>query len=238
MQRARVTAGMTLMEIMVTLAIVGLVMGGAVVGLRSLAKSDLRSTAGKLAGAIRYSYDRAISTGSFYRLHFRLDEGEQEYQLERSEARVFLKADKERAGRNGRGLDQDQEVARQIEEEERRSGLSKNLPKDLLPPPSPRKAVFEAFKDTALPKVKLTKIHILDVYTPRQEEPYVAGHAYLHFFPDGHTERAVIHLGTDREDEDGQYTLLVHGLTGRVEVKPGRVAPPRDFDSATEAVPK
>ena len=64
--------------------------------------------------------------------------------------------------------------------------------------------------------------------TPRRQRRAVhrAGHAYLHFFPDGHTERALIHLGTELGDDD-QYTLVVHGLTGRVEVRPAGCQPPR-----------
>jgi hypothetical protein len=38
--------------------------------------------------------------------------------------------------------------------------------------------------------------------------------AYLYFFPDGHTERAVLRM----QDGDAWYSLVVHPLTGRVEV--------------------
>src|SRR5579883_2860531 len=100
-------AGLSLIEIVISLAIVGTILGGATMGLRAVAKSELRGTAGRLAGAIRYSYDRAISTGSFYRLHLDLDS--QTYRLEHAEGRFVLTADKERAGRGGRGLDQDKE---------------------------------------------------------------------------------------------------------------------------------
>ena len=77
----------------------------------------------------------------------------------------------------------------------------------------------------------MTGAMILDVLTPRQSEPYRRGHAYLHFFPDGHTERALIHIGPDSDNppEDEQFSLLVHALTGRVEVLPGRAPTPRDF---------
>lgn len=227
----RAESGLSLVETMISLAIVGLIVGGATMGFRTLVKSDLRGTASRLAGAIRYSYDRAISTGSYYRLHFDLDE--QSYKLERSETRVLLSRDKERAGRDGRGLDQDQLAEEELREQERRAGTA-SLPPELTPPPSPRRPRFELFRDTALPEVKLRKVRILDIYTPRQPEPYTSGHAYLHFFPDGHTERAVIHLGTDPADDD-QYTLLVHGLTGRVEVRPGRVEAPAGFDTLDDA---
>lgn len=219
-------AGFSLIETLVVLGIIAIVSSGAVFGFRTLVKSELRGAAGKLAGAIRYSYDRAISTGAYYRLHFDLDQ--QTYRLERSESRVLLEAksdDKQRD--SSRGVDRDLED-RKAEEEESR-GQSSGLPKELLPPPSPRRPKFAEYKDSTLPKVKLGHIRILDLLTPRQREPFTSGHAYLHFFPDGHTERAVIHLGTESGDDD-QYTLQVHGLTGRVEIKAGREPPPADFE--------
>lgn len=215
-------SGFSLIEMLVVLAVLSLLTGGVVLGVRSLVKSELRSQSGKLAAAIRYSYDRAISTGAYFRLHFDLDQ--QTYRLERSEQRVLLETSEDSA-RNGRGRDKDKEDKKE-EDEERRDT---SLPPELLPPPSPRRPKFDEYKDTTLPSVRMSRVHVLDILTPRQPEPYRAGHAYLHFFPDGHTERAVIHLGTDPNDDD-QYTLVVHGLTGRVEVKSGRHAPPADFD--------
>lgn len=220
--RADRAKGFSLIEMLVVLAVVSMLAGGVVIGVRGLVNSELRAQSGKLAAAIRYSYDRAIATGSYFRLHFDLDQ--QTYRLEQSEARVLLDQ-REESGRNGRGRDKDKED-KQAEEDEKRDS---SLPPELLPPPSPRRPKFAEYKDTTLPSVRMSKVHVLDILTPRQSEPYRAGHAYLHFFPDGHTERAVIHLGTDANDDD-QYTLVVHGLTGRVEVKSGRHPPPADFE--------
>lgn len=224
--RSHSAAGYSLIEVLVAMAIIGLATGGVLFGLRSLLKTEMRGAATKLAAAIRYSYDRAITTGAFYRLHINLDE--QSYRLERSETRVLLSGTKETGNHRGRGEDRD--VLDRAEEAAENRSQPSGLPPELLPPPSPRRPKFAEYKDSALPRVKLGRVRILDIYTPRQPEPYSAGHAYLHFFPDGHTERAIIHLGTDPEDED-QYSLIVHGLTGRVEVRPGRVPPPPDFES-------
>lgn len=219
----RAEAGYSLVELMIALAVIGLISGGAVMGLRSLVRSELRSQSSKLAAAIRYSYDRALTTGAFYRLHFDLDK--QTYRLERSETRVLIDTKQTTLSR-GRGKDRD-ELDKEAAEEEKRA--LNGLPEELLPPQAPRRPKFAEYKDSTLPQVKLSRIKVLDVLLPREKDPYVSGHAYLHFFPDGHTERAVIHLGTDSQD-DVQYTLWVHGLTGRVEVLPGRQGPPPDFD--------
>lgn len=226
-------AGFSLVETLTVLAIVGMLLGGAMLGVRALVKSELRSTASRLAGAIRYSYDRAISTGSYFRLHFNLDD--QTYRLERSDTRVVLER-REDPTRNGRGRDRDEEAAKARQEEETEA-RNAGLPPELLPPPSPRRPKFAEYKDSTLPEVKLKRVRVLDLITPRQPEPYERGHAYLHFFPDGHTERAVIHLGADAADDD-QYSLIIHGLTGRVEVLPGRVLPPPDFEAGDSDTPR
>ncbi len=212
------------------MAIGGLLAGGAIVGFRSLVRSEIRSTATKLAAAIRYSYDRSISTGAYYRLHINFEDNS--YRLEKADARVLLNTT-ERASRNGRGEDRDVQDRRAAEEEQ--GGQASGVSPELLPPPSPRRPKFAAYVDSQLKPVRLSRARILDVLTPRQNEAYRAGHAYLHFFPDGHTERALIHIGPegDNPGDDEQFSLLVHALTGRVEVFPGRTAPPRDFALGT-----
>jgi general secretion pathway protein H len=100
----------------------------------------------------------------------------------------------------------------------------------LDPPPKPKRAKFQTFKDTTLPQVKLGHAQLFDVFTPRQREPYRKGRAYLYFFPDGHTERAIVRL----HDGDDFYSLVVHPLTGRVEVMSGKVDIPRDFGERDE----
>ncbi len=222
--------GYSLIEIMLVMAIGGLVAGGAILGFRSLVRSEIRSTATKLAAAIRYSYDRAISTGSYYRLHINFEDNS--YRLEKADARVLLNTS-ERASRNGRGEDRDVEDRRAQEEDQK--GQPSGVSGELLPPPSPRRPKFAAYVDSQLKPVRLSRARILDVLTPRQSEAYRTGHAYLHFFPDGHTERALIHIGpeSDNPADDDQFSLLVHALTGRVEVLPGRAATPRDFSLGT-----
>src|SRR6476660_2939227 len=101
----------------------------------------------------------------------------------------------------------------------------------LEPPPKPRRAKFQTFKDATLPVVTMKSTKLFDIYTARQREPYTSGKAYLYFFPDGHTERAVIRMN----DGDEFYSLIVHPLTGRVEVRPGKYEIPRDFDSMQDA---
>jgi general secretion pathway protein H len=221
-----------LIELLVGMAIMALIMGSAIYGVRALARSDLRGTSSKLAGAIRYCFDRSITTGGYFRIVLDLDNNK--YWAERSDERMYLVRGKEESPGKGKAFDQeaaDKKKAEEEAKEKERYENSNQLAASLQPPPKPRRAKFQTFKDAALPVVTMKSTKLFDMYTPRQREPYTTGKAYLYFFPDGHTERAVIRLN----DGDEFYSLVVHPLTGRVEVKPGKYDIPRDFDTQQDA---
>lgn len=237
---ARDQRGMTLIEIVIVVALLGLVSAGVTVSFRSVQRARTRESAMRLAAAIRYLYDRAIVGGGYYRLAIDLDGGS--YQAQRSDDRFYLNSDKERGPGRGKAFDQDAETKKldQADEDARRNTVG--LARELQPPPAPKRAHFQSFKDAMLPRVELKNAWVRDLYTPRQEEPYTSGRAFLYFFPDGRTERAVIHVVSgDRPgpDEDADpdadvYTLIVHPLTGRVEFEKGDLEVPRDFDTTDD----
>ena len=78
---------------MVVVALIALVVGSAVAGLRSMAKSDLRSSSSKMAGAIRYLFDRASTTGKIHRLV--LDMDKDRYWAEVSDDRFIMAGGRE-----------------------------------------------------------------------------------------------------------------------------------------------
>ena len=234
--RSTRASGFSLVEILVVVAIMGLLLGAATYGFKAIGRGDLRSSSSKLAGAIRYCFDRSITTGQYYRLVLDLDGNK--YWAERSDERMYLSREKESSPGKGKAFDQDaydkqrdEEDAKERESWGTANGANSAIAATLEPPPKPRRARFQAFKDAALPQVQLKKARLEDVYTPRQREPYSSGRAYLYFFPDGHTERAVVRLS----DGDSWYSLVLHGLSGRVEIKSGKYDIPRDFDSQGEA---
>ena len=211
---------------MVVIFIIGLMMGASVYGFRAVTKSELRSSATKLAGAIRYCFDRAVTTGSYYRIVIDLDGNK--YWAERSDDRFYLRAGKEDAPGKGQAFDVAAEEAKRDEEDKKLLELATSAggaTVNIDPPPRPARAKFQTFKDATLPQIKLNRAHLFDVFTPRQREPYAKGRAYLYFFPDGHTERAVLRLN----DGDAFYSLVVSPLTGRVEVRGEKVDIRTDF---------
>src|SRR5579885_2910198 len=117
--------GFTLIEVMVTLAIVSLFIGGVIASARSLAKSDLRSVSSQMASGIRYLFDRARSTGKYYRMVIDLDTGR--YWAEESDDRFYLVRTKERAVR-GRGPDEQEQQQQQQQQQKTQTAAGGLVP--------------------------------------------------------------------------------------------------------------
>ena len=191
---------MTLIEVMVVLVLVALMVGSAVAGIRSMAKSDLRASASKMAGAIRYLFDRASTTGKVHRLV--LDMDKERYWAEVSDDRFVMAGGRETEESRKKEADK---LAKEAEE-------------------AAKRARFGAFKEMAVKPVDLKGARIADLYTPRLADPLDVGKGYIYFFPLGMTEAAIVHL-TDLK-RDAVYSLVVHPLTGRVQIKNSYVEPP------------
>src|SRR5919106_1747877 len=64
--------GFTLLELIIVIALIGLLMGGAVMAIGAVTGSKAKAAATELAGTIRLLYDSAALTGRTCRLVFEL----------------------------------------------------------------------------------------------------------------------------------------------------------------------
>jgi general secretion pathway protein H len=238
--------GFTLIEIMVVLAIFGLLMGLGARGFRALAKSDLRASSAHLSGAIRYLFDRASTTGKIHRLVIDLNEGK--YWAEVSDDRFFIpheaesEADirrrEEKEATEDEELRREQEKKAKAEEAASSSGSFSSMPSSYDPSKldvgdfKPKRARFAAFKELALKPVDLKNCKIRSFYSSRLTEALTSGRAYLYFFPLGQTEAAIITLADDKDE--GVYSLVVHPITGQVKIHNEEVFPPRSRDQTDD----
>jgi general secretion pathway protein H len=232
------TGGFTLIEIMVVIAIVALMIGGAIKGLRSLRRTDLREATTHMSGAVRYLFDRASTTGKVHRLVIDIDSGK--YWAEISDDRFYVphEAESEQAlrAREDKEAEADEEERRRREERERSrtpSSSSFDMSKLEVADFRPKRARFAAFKEMALKPVQLKKAKLRSVYTPRVVDALTTGRAYLYFFPLGQTEPAIITVS----DMSGEslYSLVVHPITGRVKIYNQQVDPPSGRDQYDDA---
>jgi general secretion pathway protein H len=234
--------GFTLIEIIIVLAIVGLIASLGVGGLRRLAKSDLRGEATHLSGAMRFLFDRASTTGKTHRLVLDLEGGR--YWAEVTDDKFFVPRDTETPAETRK---REEEEAKEDEEKKAAqekasssaaadmfgSSSGSGLPMNSSYDPAkldigefkPKRARFAAFKEMALKPVTLKKkVIIRSVYTPRSTEPITSGRAYVYFFPLGQTEASIVSLSDP--DGDTIYSLVAHPITGRIRVYNQEVKPP------------
>ena len=244
--RRRTEAGFTLLEIMVVMAIIALMMGSAISGFRSIAKSDLRASTMHLSGAIRYLFDRASTTGKHHRLVLDLNDGR--YWAEVSDDKFYTpneaESEYDRRKREEKEEKQDIDDKRKAEEAQRRNtdtigGMNYDPSKMEVGDYRPKRVRFAAFKEMALKPVTIkNNTKLVDVYTPRVTEPITSGRAYIYFFPMGQTEPAIIHMS----DKSGQafYSIVVHPVTGRVRLYNEYIQPPindRTDDEGNRVLP-
>ncbi|MFO0618060.1 MAG: prepilin-type cleavage/methylation domain-containing protein [Polyangiaceae bacterium] len=215
---------MTLIETLVTLAIIALISGVAVLGLGARTGAKLKSSAAQLTGSIRIAYAHSISTSKSVRLVF--DFGAHKTTLEEAPQRHLIKHE----------LSGGATAASELE------AAALEASQTIANGPVAPRAQFEGAKAFGIPKDGRdleSGINFWRVYTTHDPEPVSEGRAYLYFFPNGQTESASIQLrisNSDEAEESNYLTVVVSPLTGRTEVKRGRVeiTPPRDDREASE----
>jgi len=219
--------GFTLLELLIVIVLLGLVMTVAVRGMRALAKSDMRTSAVKMAGAIRYLFDRASTTGRIHRLV--IDFEQHKYWAEVSDDRYYMPRDRET------DLSREADVEAQVKEAEEAKkkdeeaqtaaqtqayDISRYQPQEL----KSKRARFSAFKEMAVKPAAIKGAKLYGVFTPRLATVQNSGRGYIYFFPLGMTEAAQVYLADD--DQKNIYSLVVHPLTGRVMIYNRSVEPP------------
>lgn len=242
--------GMTLIEILIVLLIVGMIMWSASMSMGAANQAEVISTTNKLASTVRFAYDRARFTGYYYRIHIDFDK--RSFQLQKAEDAMYLPA----TSRDGELLKANFDKAEDQAERDKQASeayyssiaaqvLSGSGPDDPFDPyavqeknvPRQRPPLFEAFADDDTlgglgEVIELPEdVEILSVQTDADPEPITAGEADLYFFPRGQTQLAAIQLKGKpklRQRMQGveniEYTIMVQPLTGKVSVEAGIIA--------------
>lgn len=244
-RRAR-QRGMTLIEILIVLLIIGLIMWSVSMSMGAASQAEVVRTTNQLASTIRFAYDRARFTGHYYRIH--VDFEQRTFQLQKAEDAMYLPA----TDRDGALLLTDEKkLADQAKRDQQAAeayyatvaaavfGAGDEADpyavqkKDV---PRRRPPLFEAFEsdqtlgDLGKPIQFPDGVEILSVQTDADPEPITSGEADLYFFPRGQTQLAAIQLKGKPKlgdrligEEDIEYTILVQPLTGKVAVEAGIV---------------
>ncbi|MBI2981346.1 MAG: prepilin-type N-terminal cleavage/methylation domain-containing protein [Deltaproteobacteria bacterium] len=181
-------SGITLIELLVALAIVGVIVALSTSALRTALNAELKSNSRELASLIRYARSKAITEHKYLRVA--LDFGESAYWAEVSADPFLISPEGDEKKKS------DEEVASGEEPEK----TFEEIEDDLLLKRRPLgNSVF--FKDVAVG------------YLPGKRSE---GVIYLYFFPDGYATEAMINL-RDEDDED-HFSVKVVPLSGTVNI--------------------
>jgi len=183
--------GITLIELLVTLAIVGAMLGLATVGLRGILDVELKNASRELASLTRYIRSKAVIENRHLRLV--LDMEKSQYWVEASNDPHVISIQEEIAGPAQEERDEEE---KEVKEPKRFAELEDSLVRR-------RKlggGVF--FKDVSVS------------YLPAKREE---GKVHLYFFPDGYATEAVINL-RDEEDQN-HYSIEILALSTRIKIE-------------------
>ncbi len=213
-----------MIEIIIVVALMGLLMGTLVLGSGALIGANRRAAATLIVSAVRKGLAHANTTGKPVRL--RMDLEADRLILEESSSRSVL-----------RMTDEQEEEARE-EASEQDAGevllaeveaMADSILSGATPGGPEFSPITELGQDGDQPGRDLGGgIRFVRVQTEHDEDPVEDGEAFLHFWPGGQTERAVIQIARAGADEDDGLTVVVSPLTGRAEIQRGFVELPEE----------
>lgn len=187
--------GFTLIELLVVLAIIGGIL--AIVSPRLLdKKSKMKEAVRELAGLVREVHNAARLHNQTFRLVIKMSEKGHSYSLEAAPGNVTLMTEE------------------QAEDEEKSSTFDSREK-------SKKKNQFsEDSRFLKKPRELPRGFYFGEIEYGNRSEAVGDGTAYIHFFPQGLVEEAVIHL-TDRRKLN--WTIALHPITGRANLYEGKV---------------
>jgi len=205
---------------------------GAVVGIGSVTGVKAKSMAGELGGVIRSLYDQASLSGKTCRLVFDLaderdEDAETRYWAECAEGNITTSRDRETTLKDDtRARDEERKAAARNTSGFRRSGEGEPTLQELLDREKGRvenAARYAAFTNPEIEPRTLSSSVKLSVWTRHQRDPVKSGLAYLYFFPQGFTDKAMVFI----RQGNNVWTLTVAPLTGKTTVVSEELEIPR-----------
>lgn len=195
--------GFTLLEIVVSIAVIALMLGVVVSRMDTMMEWDMKKASSKLASTMRYLYNKAATEGLFIRLI--LDFEENTYWVEATTDPFVIAAGEE-----------DERKKKRVAEEGAAEGVEEGEEGDYAI--KPQKPVFTQVDSYLLKPTKLpSSVFFKDVYVEHLKMPVDAGKAEIYFFPNGMVEYAIINLRDD--DDETNYSLETSPISGRVNIE-------------------
>jgi prepilin-type N-terminal cleavage/methylation domain-containing protein len=236
MNRSR-AQGMTVLELMIVLAIIGAAMVLVRSGFRMITKADLVENSTELSAIMRRASSLAVEHNALHRVTIDLDKGTYVVEvctgataIQRNENVRPDEEEKKRALQKGKnqllGMPADAlQIGDPEEATKRATALAGHHINDRACVPATDTISGDAEGKGWSRKLRDDKgIKFKEIWVQHRDESVTKGQVAVYFFANGTSEKAVV------ETTDGSeiFSVLVYGLTGRVELKDGVLADVND----------
>ncbi len=228
MRRAR---GFTLVELIISMAVIAVLFSGIVFSVGALTGQRAKETSAELAGAIRALYDSASLSGKTCRMVFELPP-----ERAAEDTGITWRAECAKGGVTAAAKRDDElrEATKDRDDQDKKKGERRgssslasgfrSLNSDQAPTAQELQArekarveeaaKYSGFSSDDVQERKLPGNVQIEVWTAKQHDPVKHGLAYLYFFPQGFTERAMIWV----RQGSNVWTITVAPLTGRTVI--------------------
>lgn len=185
----RKSAGFSLIEILIVVAIIGMVTFMVLPGISGYFQLSLHTASREMAAVIKEAYNSTIMSGKVHRIVY--DFKENAYWVESGPPTALL------------------DTQDTLKEEERRKRFRKSEEQ-------PKGPAFTLERYVNRKKKSLPRgVEFEDILTQQRPDPLIEGTAYTHIFPHGLTEQTVIHL---KDTSNHHSTLVIAPLIGTTDV--------------------
>jgi general secretion pathway protein H len=202
--------GFTIIELAISLAIVGLIIGVSIPVMDNVTRADLRAAASKTTGMIKATYDYAALSGKPCRLVF--DFKENTITAEAADSRVLLADPKDNKQR-----DEPDPDAKDLSDDDKLLALAR---REVGSNVGMRKNVHWTKVEGTVPFELPSSVRISELMAEHLRDAQTEGKAMLHFFPMGYCEQAVI---TFIDTSERVYSVEVEPLTGRTRIEDKKI---------------
>jgi len=233
--KLRAHKGLTVLELMVVLAIMGAAVFLVRTGFRVFTKADLVENSTELATVLRRTAQLAIEHGQLHRVLIDLDKNayvvevcEGQTTIQRNELvrpdeeakKRALETGKEKLSQgNTSGASETMLAGGDPETAARRAmAIAGHHVADKMCAPVPDPVSGDTEGKGWMRALRSGKgIKFKEIWVQHRDDSVTKGQVAIYFFPLGNAEKAVVEV----TDGDEIFTVLVYGLTGRVEVRDG-----------------
>jgi len=232
MDRPRAHRGMTILEIMIVLAIMGASLVLVRSGYRAVTKADLVENSVELEAVMKRASSLAVEHGQLHRVTIDLDK--QAYVVEVCTGAMTIQRNenvrpdeeaKKRALEKGKnqllGMPANAlQIGDPEEATKRATALAGQHVNDRVCVPATDSISGDAEGKGWARQLRANKgVKFKEIWVQHRDESVTKGQVAVYFFPNGTSEKAVVEV----TDGTAIFSLLVYGLTGRVELQDGEL---------------